>query len=161
MNLQAMQLHPVMHRYATELQTLHPSVVYTSGRRDLQQQAHAMACNVVSNRQWISRTYRHAAALQTAVDYHPDSVTVPQIELLLVRTMQQMDPEELAKVSDHLAGLAVDLAPMEDGAGQLTPEGQAVYGWIFRCADTKWVTTREGGLTRWHWSVKLPIATEV
>jgi len=161
MTIQEMQLHPVMHRYATELQTLHPSVVYTSGRRDLQQQAHAMACNVVSNRQWISRTYRQAAALQTAVDYHPGSVTVPQLELLLLNTMQRMGPEELARVSDHLSGLAVDLAAMEDYTGQLTPEGQAVHGWIFACPDTKWFTTREGGLTRWHWSVKLPIATEI
>ena len=56
---------------ARDLQTSFPSVIFTSGRRSLEDQARAMAQNVVANRKWITQTYVAsvaARALQNWVD---------------------------------------------------------------------------------------------
>lgn len=144
-------LAPVMARRAQELLAAEPSVVYVSGRRNIQAQAHAMACNVVTNRHWIAQTYKHAAALQTALDQHPEATTVAQIEALLARTMASLNPDELDAISDHFRGNAVDLEPMEVHA-VLTEAGSRVAKWIRECPDTKWFTMRESGEVRWHWA---------
>lgn len=153
-NLTVLKLAPRMLARATELQTAYPTVVYLSGRRDLQSQAHAMACNVVTNRQFIQSTYLHAAVLQTIVDVHPEAKTVPQLEQLFVDAMQALPTVDLMKISSHLTGYAVDLLPMEDSDGNMTPIGQAVYQWIHDCLDTQTFLVREAGLVRWHWQVK-------
>lgn len=154
MMLDALHLSLTMARCAQALLDVYPSVVYLSGRRDLDAQAHAMACQVATDRRWIGKTYLHAALLQTAVEFHPECTTVEQIQELLRQTMRGMSDEELAHVSDHLAGNAVDLLPMEDGDGQFTPVGQQVYTWIHNCPETKSFLTREGGKTIWHWSCR-------
>lgn len=152
MRIDALNLAPGMRQAAIELQIAHPSVEYISGRRDLAKQAHAMACNVVTNRHFIARTYKHAAALQTALDVAgPNCKTVGQIEAVLFKTLQAMPEEELAKISDHFTANAVDLQPMEEG-GVLTEEGQAVEAWIRAYPGTKWFTMREAGQVRWHWA---------
>lgn len=159
MTLDWLHLAPTMHDCAAALQAAHPTVTYLSGRRDLEAQAHAMACNVVTDRQFIYRTYKHAAVLQSAVDLHPEAKTVAQLTDVLHDALLALNSVELAQVSDHLTGDAVDLLPMEDADGHLTPEGQAVVGWIHSCASTTWFTTREAGLVRWHWSVKASVAS--
>lgn len=153
MTIEQLHLSPLMAQRAAELQAAFPSVVYLSGRRDLDQQAHAMACQVVSSRNWIAKTYLHAALLQTAVDFHPECVTVDALTTLLRDTMRGLSQHELAHISDHLAGNAVDLMPMEDATGQFTPTGQEIYTWIYDCPDTKVFLTREGGKTIWHWAI--------
>lgn len=147
------QLAPLMQRCALELLAIEPSVVYISGRRDLKGQAHAMAVNVVTNRIWIAQTYTHAAALQTAVDLHPQATTVAELERLLLQTLATLNPYELDAVSDHFRGNAVDLHAMEEG-DVLTECGKRVADWIRQCPDTKWFTMREGGKVRWHWAVR-------
>jgi len=154
MTMESLQLSPTMALRAGQLLVAYPSVVYLSGRRDVAAQAHAMACQVVTDRHWIGKTYLHAALLQTAVDYHPECRTVEQITALLRETMVGMSSLELASVSDHLAGNAVDLVPLEDASGQFTTTGQAVYQWIHDCPDTKTFLMREGGKVIWHWAVK-------
>jgi hypothetical protein len=153
MTLDELNLSTVMAQRATELLAAFPSVEYLSGRRDLQGQAHAMACQVVTNRRWISQTYLHAATLQSAVDSHPDCSTVPALESLLYNTLLDMSEDEQNQVSDHLTGHAVDLVPMEDGEGHLTPTGEGVYTWIHDCPDTKKFLLREGGKVIWHWAI--------
>lgn len=161
MHAAALKLAPRMLARATELQTAHPTVVYLSGRRDLRAQAHAMACNVVTHRDFIARTYVHAAVLQTLVDTHPDARSVEELETLFYDTMTLLPSVDLARISAHLTGLAVDLLPMEDGDGQMTPTGQAVYTWIHDCPDTKTFLVREAGLVRWHWELTPDITTTV
>ena len=148
------QLHlaPTMARCARALQIAHPTVRFLSGRRDLEDQAHAMAVRVTRDRRWIGRTYLHAAALQTLIDQHPDATTVEAITTLLYHALLAMPSGDLAQVSDHLSGDAVDLLPMEDLTGTLTPEGAAVVTWIHACPDTKGFLTREGGQVGWHWA---------
>jgi len=150
-----------MTQCARNLFAAFPQVQFTSGRRDLLEQATAMAPDVVANRQFIRHTYVHGAALQAAVDAHPEAVTTDDIECLLYDTLCAMSSDEVALISDHLSGNAVDLLPMEDTSGVMTPTGQQVYAWIHDCPDTKAFLTREGGLVRWHWSIKSSAISEV
>lgn len=161
MNLASLKLAPRMLARATELQMAFPTVVYLSGRRILQSQAHTMACNVVTNRQFIQSTYLHAAVLQTIVDVHPEAKTVEQLEALFVEAMQALPTVDLMQMSSHLTGYAVDLLPMEDEAGDMTPTGQQVSQWIHNCPDTQTFLVREAGLVRWHWQTTPAVTTEV
>ena len=56
--LEEMQLDPAAKNAATILQSKHPQIEFTSGRRSIFQQAHAMANNVAVNRKWIGQTVR-------------------------------------------------------------------------------------------------------
>jgi hypothetical protein len=154
LTIEAMHLAAPMADAARALHAACPSVIYLSGRRDLAAQAHAMACQVVTDRRWIAKTYLHAALLQTAVEYHPECVTVAQLQQLLSQTLQGMSDQERAGVSDHLSGQAVDLLPMEDAAGYPTALGQYVIDWIQACPETKTFLMREGGKVVWHWAIK-------
>ncbi len=158
MTIDELRLSPVMDQRARELLDLFPSVQYLSGRREVPAQAHAMACQVVTNRNWIAETYLHAAVLQGVIEAHPECQTVEQIETLIAQTLFTMTPDERGHVSDHFDGNAVDLVPMEDATGQFTPTGQAVYTWIHDCPDTKKFLMREGGKTIWHWACQGPHA---
>lgn len=151
-------LHPTMRAACEALLAAYPMVQFTSGRRCLTAQAHAMACNCVTDRQWIAKTYTHAAALQTALDLHPEATTVQAIEDVLLKALLAMPDAERQKVSDHFGGLAVDLEPMEyldQNADEWLPtqEGHAVEAWIRSYPKTKWFTRREAQLRRWHWAV--------
>lgn len=152
MTIDELHLHPVMEQACQQFEWAFPKVQWLSGTRDRESQAKAMAIQVRKNRQWISKTYLHAAHLQTAVDFHPDAQTVEQLSTLLHETMLGMSDEELAKVSDHMIGMAVDLTPMIFGDGDLTPTGQAALKWMHDYPYTKRVLTREGGRTIWHWA---------
>jgi len=160
MNIAAMGLTPRMAARATELQTAFPTVVYTSGRRTLQAQAHAMAVNTTMNRNFIRQTYVHAALLQTTIDAHPEAVEVSQIENLLVADMNALAPADLNRISRHLTGDAVDLLPMEDDTGTPTDVGAQVIAWIKACPDTDIMLLREAGLVKWHWQIT-PSSVEV
>lgn len=152
MTIDQLNLSPVMDQRARELQIAFPSVIYLSGRRDVRAQAHAMATHVVTDKHWIARVYLHAADLQTSVDTYLGPWNVQALEHLLFTRMMAMAPDVLARVSDHLSGNAVDLLPLEDANGQMTPTGQAVYQWIYDCPDTKKFLMREGGKVIWHWA---------
>ena len=56
----------------------HPEVLFTSGRRTVDEQALAMAANVIKRRKWIEQTYVKTAerdALQRWIDGHPEART--------------------------------------------------------------------------------------
>jgi hypothetical protein len=55
--IEALDLSDTARNAAYELKKKHPLVTFTSGRRDKQEQANAMAGNVVLNRKWIKETY--------------------------------------------------------------------------------------------------------
>jgi len=60
--IETLNLAPVAKAAAYELKRLHPTVVFTSGRRDKGAQARAMASNIVRNRQWVIQTYSDTEA---------------------------------------------------------------------------------------------------
>src|ERR1700732_4414217 len=106
MTIEELKLEPTADNAARLLQQKHPNIQFTSGRRDVPQQAHAMASNIVSlnDRQWIGKTYLAGAKLQQWVDDHPDAVTVDQITAGLQDTMNAMAEADLLKISRHLTG---------------------------------------------------------
>lgn len=152
MTIEEMNLHPVMEQACRQFEWAFPHVQWLSGRRDRASQAAAMAPHIARDRRWIAKTYLHAALLQTAVDFRPEAQTVEQLSSLLFETMLGMSDGELAKVSDHVVGLAVDLVPMVFNDGDPTPTGQAALKWLHDYPYTKKVLTREGGRIVWHWA---------
>ena len=55
--IEALNLTTTASTAAYALKKAHPSVTFTSGRRSKEDQARAMASNVVTNRKWIEQTY--------------------------------------------------------------------------------------------------------
>ncbi|MDQ2856088.1 MAG: hypothetical protein M3R68_07145 [Acidobacteriota bacterium] len=143
MTIEEMQLAPVAKNAATILQTKHPQIQFTSGRRDIRQQAHAMAGNVVKNRKWIGKTYLAGAKLQQWVDKHPEAETVGTITAGLEKTMKEMPEAELLKISRHLIGKAFDVRPV-------TANSAAIKADIRKLSGLHKFLEEEGGLVRWH-----------
>ena len=141
-----LDLSPVAMAGAYELQRQCPWVIFTSGRRTLQEQAHAMACNVAVKRDFILKTYLHGPVLQQQVDRHPQWVTVEQLEYGLADYMRNdMDPGTLGLLSKHLQGEAFDVLPIVDPQMAGT-----TIGVIHTLAGLTKFLQREAGLPRWH-----------
>ena len=145
MTIEEMQLAPVAKEAATILKTKHPEVEFTSGRRDIHQQAHAMAGNIVvlHDRKFIGHTYLAGAKLQAWVDSHPEAVTVDDITDGLEQTMNAMPEEELMKISRHLTGRAFDVRPV-------TANAEAIKADIRNLPGLHKFLDHEGGHVRWH-----------
>ena len=145
MTIEEMQLAPVAKEAATILKTKHPEVEFTSGRRDVRQQAHAMAGNIVvlHDRKFIGHTYLAGAKLQAWVDSHPEAVTVDDITDGLEQTMNAMPEEELMKISRHLTGRAFDVRPVAANAEAIKADIRKLPG-LHKFLD------HEGGHVRWH-----------
>lgn len=132
---------------ARDYEARYPDVVFTSGRRSLQDQARAMAQNVVVNRQWIGQTYKAAGKLQAWVDAHPEAKSHASTEAGLLSVLQGMTDDERARVSCHLSGDAFDVKPDNDKGKDDYLKSLAVqYG-------GKYLDT-EGGLRRRHWQAR-------
>lgn len=143
-----LNLAPLMRMRAEELLTKFPEVRFTSGRRTLHEQAHAMAVNYMQDPQFIIRTYVRAAELMSAIQEANVKGSVDSLTEVIYDTLQAAPG--LVK-GPHLDGHAVDLRPMEF-ANKPTPIGQQVIDWIKMCPDTTDFRDREGGLIRWHWA---------
>ena len=145
MTIEALQLEPAAEQAARLLQQKHPNIEFTSGRRNVAQQAHAMASNIVSlhDRQWIGKTYKAAAKVQQWLDDHPNAITIDEVTAGLQQTMDAMTKAEVLKVSRHLTGRAFDIRPVAENAEAIKNDIRALPG----------LTTfldREGGHVRWH-----------
>lgn len=143
MTIEEMNLEPVAKNAATILHTKYPQLKFTSGRRTMFQQAHAMAGNVVFNRKWIGQTYLAGDKLQQWVDKHPEAKTVDAITAGLEQTMKAMPEVELLKISRHLTGKAFDVKPVTANAAGIKADIRALPG-LNKFLD------KEGSLVRWH-----------
>ncbi|HEV7745271.1 MAG TPA: hypothetical protein VGO56_09785 [Pyrinomonadaceae bacterium] len=143
MTIEEMNLEAVAKNAAKILLSKHPTIEFTSGRRGIFQQAHAMAGNVVKRRDWIAKTYLAGAKLQQWVDQHSEAKTVDQITAGLEQVMKAMAPEELMKISRHLTGRAFDVRPVTTNAAAIKADILKLPG-LHRFLD------KEGGLVRWH-----------
>ena len=143
MTIEEMQLESVAKNAATVLKGKHPGIEFTSGRRSVFQQAHAMARNVVFNRKWIGQTYLAGAKLQQWVDKHPEAKTVDAITAGLDETMRAMPEAELLKISRHLTGKAFDVRPVAANAAAIKAD-------ILKLPGLHKFLDQEGGLVRWH-----------
>jgi hypothetical protein len=145
MTIEELNLAPIAKAAATALKAKHPQVEFTSGRRDIRQQAHAMAGNIVAlhDRKWIGKTYLAAAKCQACVDQNPGAVTVDALTDLLEETMRAMPEDELMKISRHLTGRAFDVRPV-------TANAEAIKATISSLPGLHKFLDKEGGHVRWH-----------
>jgi hypothetical protein len=130
---------------AETLQSKHPEVVFTSGRRNAQQQARAMAGNVAANRRWIEQTYANTpqrAALQGWVDSHPQARTAQEIAAGLVSVMAQWTDAQKRSLSQHFSGEAFDIQPV--------PGDASIIASIRALPRLRQFVQTEGGLRIWH-----------
>lgn len=143
--IDALDLAPDAKKAAKKLKEEHPDITFTSGRRNVADQAHAMASNIVSSkdRKWIEKTYKSAEKLQKWVDNNPKAETVEEIAKGLEKTMNDMPASDRAKVSKHLTGEAFDVQPQEKDAEKIKKDIKNLPG------ITKFIE-KEGGLVRWH-----------
>src|ERR1043166_2121023 len=130
MTIDELQLEPEAKAAAKALKDKHPSLEFTSGRRSIHQQAHAMAANIVAfhDRQWIGKTYITGAKLQHWIDAHPHAVTVDQITAGLEATMNAMSQTDQLKISKHLTGRAFDIRPVVENADAIVADIKALPG---------------------------------
>ena len=144
--IEALSLRGAARAAAYALKRAHPSVKFTSGRRNKADQARAMASNVIHNRNWIEDTYAASTvskACQKWVDTHPDAKTQADIATGLLSVLDAATDAHLARLSRHLSGDAFDVQPVETDA-------EAIKKTIRRLKGLDVFLEKEGGLVRWH-----------
>ena len=131
---------------AYALKAKHPTITFTSGRRSKNDQARAMASNVVLNRNWIKETYSNYTArrkCQEWLDNNPTVTTKPAIQTGLKTVLDSLTNAQIGALSKHLSGEAFDVQPVTENAAAIKADIRALIG-------IKKFLEREGGLTRWH-----------
>jgi hypothetical protein len=146
-NIDSLKLSPKAKKGAELLLKEYPDIVFTSGRRDLAEQARAMAGNVAKKRDWIEKTYKSneaSKACQKWVDDHPDAKTQKEIAAGLLETLKALGPKA-GQMSRHLSGDAFDIQPVKD-----KDKAAAIKKSIKELPDMKQFLDKEGGLEIWH-----------
>ncbi len=90
------------------MKNAHPTVKFTSGCRDKNDQARAMASNVVNNRKWIEQTCAISnlrAKCQEWVDNNPAKKTQAEIADRLLSVFNAATDADLCKFSKPLSGV--------------------------------------------------------
>ena len=144
--IEALDLAATARTAAYGLKKAHPAVEFTSGRRSKEDQARAMAGNVVKNRKWIEQTYASSTLrtrCQEWVDANTDKTTQAQIAEGLVSVFNTVADADLGKFSKHLSGEAFDVQPVDKDAEEIKKTIRSLVG-LSKFLDT------EGGLVRWH-----------
>lgn len=132
---------------ALALEAACPGVVFTSGRREVADQARAMASNLVKTRRWIAETYKatpESRQLQAWVDGNPNVRGREDLAKGLARIMADWSDEGRGRLSKHFSGDAFDIQPV-DG-----PAGFAILAKVRTLPGLDKFLEREGGLVRWH-----------
>jgi len=150
LSIAQMKLSRIAREGAERLQAECPWVVFTSGRRDLESQARAMAENSRHDRRWIEKTYRSAQRLQRWLLDHPDAQTIEHMRDGLYQVLLAMSDAETASISRHLTGDAFDVRPMQADSGLPTLYGQKILDTMRTLEGVDKILLKEGGLVRWH-----------
>ena len=124
-------------------------VVFTSGRRSVDDQCRAMAQNIVSttNRKWIEKTYKASAArteLQGWIDANPAAITIADLTAGLVSVMSGWNDAKKATITLHLSGAAFDIQPVS-GA-----DGDDIKSAIGQLDGLRTFLDGEAGVKVWH-----------
>jgi hypothetical protein len=145
-DIEALNLRGAARKGAYAVTKKHPSVRFTSGRRNKEDQARAMASNVVLNRDWIEETYassKVSKACQKWVDDNPGKTTKEDIQEGLLSVLNAATDSQLAMLSKHLSGDAFDVQPVDTDAAAIKKTIRGLKG-LDRFLE------KEGGLIRWH-----------
>jgi hypothetical protein len=144
--IEGLDLAPTAKKAAYELKKAKPSVVFTSGRRDKDEQASAMAANVVQQRDWIEKTYAKSKArdaCQKWVDDNKEKTTKDEIAAGLKGVLDGLTDAQLNALTKHLSGQAFDVQPVDPDKDEIKKAIQGLKG------ITKFME-KEGKLVRWH-----------
>jgi hypothetical protein len=144
-NIASLNLSSKAKKAAEELLKQFPEVEFTSGRRDLKDQARAMASNVVKKRDWIKNTYMSndaSKACQKWVDDNPKATDQKSIEAGLLETLKGLGGKA-GQISKHLTGDAFDVQPVSKNAAEIKKAIKNLPG-------LQKFLEKEGGLVRWH-----------
>ena len=145
--IEGLDLAPTAKKAAYELKKAKPSVVFTSGRRDKDEQASAMAANIVKDgRDWIKETYAKSKArddCQKWVDDNKEKATKAEIAAGLKGVLDGLTDAQLNALSKHLSGQAFDVQPVDPDKDEIKKAIKGLTG------ITKFLE-KEGNLTRWH-----------
>ncbi len=131
------------------LKKVYPAIRFTSGRRSKEEQARAMAGNVVQNHKWIEQTYADSTLrtkCQDWVDKNPEKKTETEIAEGLLCVLNAATDADLAKFSKHLSGEAFDVQPVE----KVEKDAEAIKRTIRGLPGLDKFLDTEGGLVRWH-----------
>jgi hypothetical protein len=145
-DIEALNLTGNAKKGAYALKKAHPSVTFTSGFRTKDDQASAMAQNVVKKRSWIGGTYyptKVSAACQKWVDDNPEKTTQDEIAEGLLSVLNEFTEAQLAGLSKHLSGEAFDVQPVDTDA-------DAIKKTINGLDKLHRFLEKEDGLVRWH-----------
>ncbi len=154
-NGQPLNLREPAASAARALRAKFPGVIFTSGKRSLKAQAVAMSQNIVAfkkrtgkpGHQWLTSTYKSSLALSMMVDWcksHSALISWSPISQGLLSILMALPPDEAAKISRHLGGLAFDIQPVHG------PEGVAIRAAIKALPHLDLFLDHEGGLERLH-----------
>jgi hypothetical protein len=144
--IEDLQLNGNANAVATALQLRCPAVVFTSGRRGIDEQAHADAANIISagDSKWMTKVYVASSVLtaaQAAVDELTTPLDIEAVETAIQGALAKFEDADLEKFSAHLGGNAFDVEPGSCDVNQLHVLVNAAGGRLL---------LREGGLVRWH-----------
>ncbi|MDB5988311.1 MAG: hypothetical protein JWR16_3364 [Nevskia sp.] len=145
-DIAALQLNDAARNAAIILRARFPQLVFTSGRRAIEDQARAMAGNVVKDRRFIVATYAASAictACQQWVDANPQATSREQIASGILATFQRAAESDVMKFSKHLTGDAFDVQPVDQNA-------DIIKAFIRRLPLIEKFLDHEGQLIRWH-----------
>ncbi len=135
---------------ARQLYELFPDVEFTSGRRTVRAQAHAMAENIAADATFITKTYHQPLCLaarrcQTWFEQN-SGAKVDQIATAFERILCSLSDDELAKLTVHPTGRAIDVRPGIQAVKEAMQVLAMKYGGKF--------LDHEGKLDRWHLEFK-------
>ncbi|WP_250510338.1 hypothetical protein [Caballeronia sp. GACF4] len=123
-------------------------VVFTSGRRSVDDQARVMAHNIVEkqDRQWIGKTYINGQELQKWVDDHPKAQTQEELEAGLLSVMNTWDETKLGNLSRHLTGAAFDMQPITSDKRKAVRDALDELPFV----EANKILENESGVKVWH-----------
>lgn len=168
--IQELRLSHIAERAARLVLERHPEVVFTSGRRDLMDQARAMAQNAVTfGATWLDDTYKNKRIvhhLMTYMEENPDHCRDAKIlGHHFYEQLQEHFAGEYAKFP-HLRGDAFDIRyPRLKNGLYDRPSGDRIMATLRSLPEhgiaIDWVTDREGALTVIHAQFKPGVAVHV
>lgn len=139
--IDALHLEPDVAQKALELKQKAAGVMFTSGRRSIEDQARAMAGNLAKDRGWMTKTYAASDTkrqLQSWLDDHPEATSRGDIADGLASVFHSLPAAQASRFSEHMTGRAFDIQPGS------APEA------VVRALDPVHFFTHEGGRTIWH-----------
>ena len=121
LTIQEMRLSPFTEQAALIIKKLHPEAVFTSGRRDIMDQARVMAYNAIRyGSGWLDSTYkdkRIVNCLMTHMEENPEQCSDPKVLAhAFYEQLQENFAGDLMKFP-HVRGDAFDIAWPKLGNG--------------------------------------------